>query len=230
MCSHAQSVPTTSGPEVPATDSGCLGDRRERCAVAAVFFIVSGTSIDWLAAPPGFRTNARIYASQTVIELLTDTVTRPHVVVCVDVDALERSRLARIDRVMLLALDGLCQVNVQVVLLARHERERAARLHRDLPRSWCIEHAGSRPTLAGLRDRVPGSPLIAITDDPDLLEELADHDRGIALGSQRAPAANVAVSGGLNVRAALWWIVDVRSTAGLVTWSRAGVAAPAMTR
>jgi hypothetical protein len=172
-----------------------------------------------LVADPGFRINARIYASDAVIDVLASVVTERQLAVVVDVDALEHTT-ARIDRVMRLALDALCHANVQVVLLVRHQHERAASVHAGLTGAWRCEHGDARWTLARLRERLPGVPLVAISDDPALLDNLSGRDRGIAIGPVR-PAArrNIAPSGAFNVRAALWWIVDARWKAGLVAWA-----------
>lgn len=180
----------------------------------------SSSTALWLVVHPAFRTNARIYASDAVIDLLTDVATEPQVAVVVDIDALEHSGATRIDRVMRMALDALCHANVHVVLLVRHQRERAASLRAELTRSWCCERGDTAWTLARLRERLPGVPLIAISDDLDLLESLSRRDRGIAIGpGSPATRGNIAPSGHLNVRAALWWIVDVRWKAGLVAWT-----------
>ena len=173
-----------------------------------------------LAAHPTFRTNARIYASDAVIDLLTGVAVERRVAVVVDVDALEHGGTTRIDRVTRMALDALCHANVDVVLLVRHQRERAALLRAELARSWCCERGDPAWTLARLRERLPGVPLIAISDDLDLLERLSGRDRGIAIGPiGSATRGNIAPSGHHNVRAALWWIVDVRWKAGLVAWT-----------
>lgn len=172
-----------------------------------------------LVANPAFRTNARIYASDAVIDLLAGVATEHQIAVVVDVDALEHSR-ARIDRVMVLALDALCHASVQVVLLVRHHRERAAAVHAGLTGAWCCEHGDPGWTLARLRERLLGAPLIAISDDPDLLGHLSGCDRGIAIGLNLAAVrGNIVPSGDFNVRAALWWIVDARWKAGLVGWA-----------
>lgn len=173
-----------------------------------------------VAANPAFRTNARIYASDAVIDLLAGVATEHRVAVVVDVDALEHGRATRIDRVTLMALDALCHASVDVVLLVQHQRERAASIRAELARAWCCERGDPTWTLARLRERLPGISLIAISDDLDLLERLSGRDRGIAIGSSSAAArSNIAASGHLNVRAALWWIVDVRWKAGLVVWT-----------
>lgn len=166
-------------------------------------------------APHVFRTNARIYASERVIALLTEVATHARLAILVDVDALERSALARVDRVILLALDALCQLNVQIVLLARAERERAQRMRDRLPLAWCDEHTDARQTTVRVRERMPHVPLIGISDDPALLGELTERDRGILLGDGVRASATIATTSALHVRAALWWIVDVRWKAGL---------------
>ena len=56
--------------------------------------------------PHGLRINAYRYVPSALIELLQEIATQPELCVVVDVDALGRSALARIDRVMLLALDA----------------------------------------------------------------------------------------------------------------------------
>jgi hypothetical protein len=173
-----------------------------------------------LAASPEFRTNARIYASDAMIDLLTGVATEHRVAVVVDIDGFERGGATRIDRVMRMALDALCHVSVDVVLLVRDQRERAAALRAELARSWCCERGDPTWTLARLHERLPGVPLITISDDLDLLEHLSGRDRGIAIGpSCSAARGNIAPSGHLNVRAALWWIVDARWKAGLVAWT-----------
>jgi len=172
------------------------------------------------AVSPAFRTNARIYASDAVIDLLVGVATEPQIAVVVDIDALEHGNATRIDRVMRMALDALCHTNVHVALLVRHQRDRAASLHAELTRSWWCERGDTTWTLARLRARLPGAPLIAISDDLELLESLSERDRGIAIGSGGCSArGHIAPSGPLNIRAALWWIVDVRWKAGLVAWT-----------
>jgi hypothetical protein len=178
----------------------------------------SPSSAARLVTPLECRANARLYASAYVMELLDDLSRKPRVAVFVDVDALERSALARIDRVMVLALNGLCQVNVQVVLVARGEHQRAARLQREIFQSWWLKHSMPQRVLAQVRDRLPGVPLLAISDDPLLLAQLSKDDRGIGLGANiTRGSSNIAVSSDLNVRAALWWLVDIRSKAGMAS-------------
>jgi hypothetical protein len=188
----------------------------------------SGTPIDApsgavgavpLVVPHMFRTNARIYASQVTQALLADVVAEPRVAVLVDVDALERTRHARIDRVMLLALDALGHLDAQIILLARRDRERAEHIHRELPRSWHLVDTESRHVLAQCRERSAGVPLVAITDDRDLLGDLLACDRGIALGNHDGGiGANIATTGDVHVRAMLWWIVDERWKARTAAW------------
>ena len=156
-----------------------------------------------------FRANARFYAPAQVIALLREIARVPALALVVDVDALERSAAAKVDRVMTLALDALSHADVQIVLLSRHDRARAGWLHRGIPRSWSCTNDGA--ALANLRERLPDVRVIAISDDPELLRALVDRDRGIALGGEELAAANIAATDDASLRAALWWLVDVRS-------------------
>lgn len=171
-------------------------------------------------APHGLRTNAYRYVPSALIELLDDIAIQPELVVVVDVDALERSTLARIDRVMLLALDALFQVNVQIVLLVKHQRQRTAILHPWIPRAKLIAYDDPALALAELRDSAPAA-LLAISDDLDVLACLDERDRGIALGTDIDTAhPNIAIASDSHIRAALWWLVDARLKEGIATWSR----------
>src|SRR5688500_9889005 len=149
--------------------------------------------------PHPFRNNARFYAPPQVMRLLCNIAHAEKLALIVDVDALERSTFARVERIMLMALDALSYVNVQIVLVSRNER--AALLLRGVPKSWWV-HRGS--SLTELRQRIPSIRFIAITDDPGLLETLDDDDRAIGLGlSPEAARTNVLASGDVSVRAAL---------------------------
>lgn len=181
-----------------------------------------------------FQTNARFYVSEDVRLLLRDVATAPELAVLIHVDALERSAFARIDRVMKLALRALARANVQVVLVSHDDSERGALLHRELPTAWWIDlrqgwrDRGDDGGLASIdlaeapacvRDRMAGVQLIGISDEPALLDALAEHDRGIAIGdASRDAAGNVAASLEVSVRAALWWLVDTRARLGAIGW------------
>lgn len=123
-----------------------------------------------------------------------------------DVDALERSALAKIDRVMLLALDALSCAGVRVVLAARDERERAVRLQRRLRGSTYVDPRAL--SFAGLP-----APLLVVSDDPALLAMLEPDDRGIALGRPELASRQIAPAGDTSVRATLWWLLDERTRA-----------------
>jgi hypothetical protein len=185
--------------------------------------------LDAVVHPIGFRTNARLYAPENVTRVLDEVARGVTLTVVIDVDALERSALAKVDRVMLLALDALSYAQVQVVLLSTDEAERTAVLHRGVSRSWWLDcHAGWREramnvvrgdhpismsqAIARVRERTPGTRLIGISDDPALLDCLTEADRGILLGSEgTAVGPTVTSVRDLAVRAVMWWLVDVRS-------------------
>lgn len=171
----------------------------------------SSNSVERFAPTRVFRSNARFYAPAHVVELLGDIASVEHLALVVDVDALEGSAFAKVERVMVLALDALTYAKVQVVLVSRHQPDRAAILHRGIPRSWCLDDVAA---LAQVRARIPDVRLIVISDNRGLLESLGDRDRGIALGTDDVFArANIATTGDISIRAALWWLVDARSRA-----------------
>ena len=140
-----------------------------------------------------FRANARFYAPSQVTRQLRSLACAPALAVVVDVDALERSVMARVERVMALALDALAKTNVQVAIVAREHQERARQLHRVVSGAWHVEHDD---VVAHVRDQLPRAPVIVISDAPRLLANLADDDRAIPL---------------CDVRATLWWLVDARA-------------------
>lgn len=192
--------------------------------------IVSSPSTEGVAPAGVFRTNARLCPPDDVMRILRDVVAAPGVAVLVDVDALERRELVEAGRATLLALDALSHAGVQIVLLSQDD-ERAALLHRGVPRSWwfdrrCGWRDREQPTrralpieapraLAFVRERTLDAPLLVISDDPAWFGALADRDRGISLASGGPVRihANIAASGAASVRAALWWLVDTRTRA-----------------
>ena len=145
-----------------------------------------------------FRANARFYAPSQVTRQLRALACVPSLALVLDVDALERSVLARVDRVMALALAALSNTNVQIVVIAREHRERARQLHLAVAGSWCLAH---HDVVAHVRGQMPGAPLVVISDEPRLLASLGDEDRGIELSSDEDAG----------VRAMLWWLVDARA-------------------
>jgi hypothetical protein len=156
----------------------------------------------------GFR-NPRYYAPEPVLDVLRGIVGAPELALIVDVDTLERSALAKVDRVMSLALTALARTGVHVILVARDEQDRAAMLRRVIAGSvWMPKHTA---LVTELRLYLPGARLIAISDDSHLLGGLSDGDRGIALGHPELASASVAVAGDTAVRATLWWLAEERT-------------------
>jgi hypothetical protein len=157
--------------------------------------------------PRVFR-HARCYAPEPVMNVLRDVAGAPQLALVLDIDALERSARARVDRVMLLALAALGRARVELVLAARTEHERALLLQRMLPGAlWFSAGATLRSQLA---EKLPGAPVIAITDAPELIHMLAPHDRGVALGRPELAHDNVVTIGDTGVRAMLWALLDER--------------------
>jgi len=152
-------------------------------------------SLPLLLPTPRF---ARRYASDAIVALLHRIATSPQLGLVIDLDALERSVLARFDRVMLRALESLAIAGVQVVLIAKDQRDRASRLARTI-RSATI-HSSS---LVELRAGAPGVSWIVISDDGALLAETSEDDRALVLGRPEAAS----------VRATLWWLLDERTRA-----------------
>lgn len=155
----------------------------------------------------GFTRHARHYAPEPVMGALAGIVGAPEIALVIDVDALERSALAKIDRVMLLALEALAGSGIHVVLAARETTDRAALLQRVLDRAELVD--GTRKDLVGaLRAARPAMRVIVLSDDPELLTRLAACDCGIALGRPELTRANVANIGDTAVRATLWWLAE----------------------
>ena len=153
------------------------------------------------------RSKARVYAPDDVRRLLGDA-TGPDLALCIDVDALERSQLARVDGVTLLALGALREY-FPIALLAWDAADRASMMKSALPGSIRCTHAVPRPTLAPVRAALPGRRLIVLTDTEDFVSDLTSGDSALLLG---APAhlvsRNVARIRELEVRATLWWLAE----------------------
>jgi hypothetical protein len=182
---------------------------REQVPQGSVFLIVatiesSLSSIDRMIRAGAFR-HARCYAPAQVMDVVAAAATAPAVSLIIDVDALERSALAKVDRVMVLALQALSRARVQVVLVADYEQERAARLQLSIAGSCC---ARKHELVAQLQQ---DTRVIAITDDPDLLTSLGDTDAGIALGRPELVRSNIATAGDTAIRATLWWLLEERT-------------------
>lgn len=148
--------------------------------------------------------NAPGFAPASVTNVLGPMSGEPRLALLVDVDALERSALARVDRVMLLALGALADAGVQIYLLARYERQRATLLQAGITGARCA-HPAAVPDL--------DMPRIAITDDPTVLASLGELDRGVALGRPELACRTIASAGDSAVRALLWWLLEERTRA-----------------
>jgi hypothetical protein len=155
----------------------------------------------------------RCYAPEYVTAALHDLVAARDLALLVDVDALERSALARIDRVMQLAFGALANVNVTVFLAARYERERCGALQRAIPGSKYIVRSAPL-AMPIVRSELPSHiPLVALSDDPPLFDLLGEKDRGLALGRPELVRPNIVALADMSVRATLWWLHEERARA-----------------
>jgi hypothetical protein len=172
-----------------------------------------------LPADLGYRELARIfraprcYAPDHVVAVLASVVGTPRLALLVDIDSLERSALARVDRVMQLALTALARVGVGVFLAARYERERARALQLAIPH--CRNVVRSAPLALPIVRAIAGHdvPLIALSNDPSLFDQLTERDRGLALGRPELARGNVTALADTSVRASLWWLHEERARA-----------------
>ncbi len=139
--------------------------------------------------------------------VLQEIVGAPEIALVVDIDALERSALAKIDRVMVLAFEALAGAGIRLVLAARETTDRAALLQRVLLRAELADGTDAE-VLERLRSTRPDLRAIVLSDDPDLLGRVARCDCGIALGRPELTRANVASLGDTAVRATLWWLAE----------------------
>jgi hypothetical protein len=154
-----------------------------------------------------FTRHARHYAPEPVMAVLADVVGTPDVALVIDIDALERSALAKIDRVMVLAFEALAGSGIRLVLAARETADRAALLQRVLVRAELAD--GTQADLVSrLRTPRPGLRAIVLSDNPELLERVTKCDCGIALGRPELTRANIASIGDTAVRATLWWLAE----------------------
>jgi hypothetical protein len=156
---------------------------------------------------PQFTRLARCYAPDRVTAVLVDVATAPELALIIDVDTLERSALAKIDRVMILALDALAQTGVRVILTAREEAERAALLQRCITAATVL---GDDLAIPQLRKANPELRLIVLSESPAWMERVGVNDCGIALGRPELVRSNVASAGDTEIRATLWWLLSHR--------------------
>lgn len=159
-------------------------------------------ALDRLLRTRASRT-VRCYAPPTVVDVLGAVSSAAQLVLALDVDALERSALARVDRVMLLALDALAETGATVALVARQELTRAAAIARHLRGTLCIDPDA-------LSDAFPRVPIVAISDEPAVFAGLRAVDRGLALGRPELASPQVCSIADTSVRATLWWLADER--------------------
>ena len=172
--------------------------------------------------PSTCRSKARVYAPDDVRRLLGDVTASPDLAVCIDVDALERTQLARVDGVTILALEAL-QAHFPVALLAWDAAERAMTMKSALPGLVRCTHVVPRRSLAPVRAALPDRRLAVLTDAPDLVSDLGKRDCALVLGAlQHLVQRNVAKIRELEVRATLWWLAEhaVQSTETLKATSR----------
>jgi hypothetical protein len=155
----------------------------------------------------------RCYAPDHVIALLQPIVDVRELALLIDVDALERSALARIDRVMQFAFTALSRVATKVFFAARYERERSLVLQRAIPDSRFASRSAAL-ALPLIRENVASScPLIVLSDDPPVFDALPPKDRGLALGRPELARANITALADTSVRATLWWLFEERARA-----------------
>ena len=153
------------------------------------------------------------YTPEAARAMLEALVGAPGLALLIDVDALERSALARVDRVMQLALAALGTARTAIMLAARYERDRAATLQRSIP--------GARFLVRPAATAVPqidaatpaDTPVIALSDDPAVFDLLAPADRGLALGRPELARPTIASIGDASVRATVWWLYERRARA-----------------
>lgn len=152
---------------------------------------------------------ARSYASDTVASMLRAIAASPTPGVILDIDALERSALARIDRIMVLALTELAQTDTRIILAARRARPRAMEVgHLLQPAPLLLDASAS--CLADAHAATPGCRFVVISDNPDLLTMITTDDRALALGRPELAGPLTAVIGDSSVRASLWFLAHER--------------------
>lgn len=161
------------------------------------------------ALPTATLRVARCYAPDAVAKVLREIATAPTLGVILDVDALERSALARVDRVMLLALDTLAQTGAHILLAARDHQQRARMVSRSLEAPAVIFDAGSN-TLFDAHSALPMGRLVVISDNPALLTMITTEDRALALGRPELAGPLISVIGDSSVRASLWCLAHER--------------------
>lgn len=137
--------------------------------------------------------------------MLADIATAPRIALVIDVDAIDAAPAFR-RGVLTRALDALAHAGVHVVLWSRTAVERAARLHRAIPRSWWLAAHDPGAVLATVRGRLPGTRVVAVTDDTSLHAALEAGDRAMPVAARER-----------TIPAACWWLIEARGRAGLIS-------------
>ena len=162
--------------------------------------------------PAAVRRGARYYAPDPIPTMLTELASAPLLGLVIDVDALEHSALARVDRVMLLAFGELGRSGIRLVLAARHETARARSIQRSLTIVPLLADAAAT-TLVTTRAHLPGARLLVMSDSPTMLAGLTGADRALVLGRPELSSPTVFPIGDSSVRAALWFLSHARAKA-----------------
>jgi hypothetical protein len=162
--------------------------------------------------PAAILRGARYYAPDSISTMLTEIAASPELVLVIDIDALEHSALARVDRVMLLAFGELSRSGARLVLAARHEQERARSVQRSLAvPPLLVDACGT--ALVTARAHMPDARLLVLSDNPLMLAGLTSTDRALALGRPELAGPGVLPIGDKSVRAALWFLSQARAKA-----------------
>lgn len=164
-------------------------------------------SVERLLQARVFR-HAHYYAPDSVMDALDDVICASDVSLLIDIDMLERSAFARIDGVMMLALDALAHAGVRVVLVTRAQRERVGLLRQRILAARCA--SPDDDPITNVRAERPAGHVIVLSDNVQLLAGLSARDRGVVLGRPELTRANVVSTGDAAVRATLWWMLEER--------------------
>jgi hypothetical protein len=166
----------------------------------------------------------RISRPHRTIDPLTATAATSPLVVLVDVDSLCAELNGRIDRELVNTLRMVATCDVHVVLVSSGSHMLAAALHVDLEGAWWCdrtsgwfdgppERDGETPfaaVLAQLRSRLPGSRVLALSNDRSLWAALDPVDRIIGFGQPR-DASTEAPPIAEQLIDAMWCVIEIRT-------------------
>lgn len=141
------------------------------------------------------RSSARFFVPNDLAARVSHLVTARTLVVIVDLDALDRSRFATVDRGLLHLFDAMRFARIQLGFLARTSTEHTSRL-RHVPGSWWIDDGCP---IAFARAHLPDADCVVITDDRDVLMRLGRRDLGLPI-----------TDGDHAIRNVLWWLMSER--------------------